>query len=57
MSEGPEITPARLREVVDLLLAHAERAGGSITLERELFWDLPPEQRYDLEPTEHTVGR
>jgi len=58
MGEGPEIPLARLREVAELLLAHAERAGSSVSLDRELFWDLRPDQRYDLdhEPAEHTVG-
>ena len=58
MGEGPEIPLARLREAVELLLAHAERAGDPVTLDRELFWELTPEQRYDLarEPAEHTVG-
>jgi hypothetical protein len=58
MGEGPEIPLARLREVADLLLAHAERAGGSVTLDRELFWELLPDQRHDVdrEPAEHTVG-
>jgi hypothetical protein len=59
MGEGPEIPLARLREVTELLLAHAERAGDSVTLDRELFRELTPEQRYDLDhaPTEHTVGQ
>jgi hypothetical protein len=59
MGEGPEIPLARLREAAELLLAHAERAGGSVTLDHELFWELTPQQRYDLarEPAEHTVGR
>ena len=59
MGEGPEIPLARLREVTGLLLAHAERAGSSVTLEHDLFWELLPEQRHDLghEPAEHTVGR
>ena len=59
MGEGPEIPLSRLREVTDLLLAQAERAGDSVTLERDLFWELLPEQRYDLghEPAEHTIGQ
>jgi hypothetical protein len=59
MSEGPEIPLDRLREVAELLLAHVAREGGSVTLDRELFWELTPEQRYDLDhvPTEHTVGQ
>ncbi|KDN20474.1 hypothetical protein [Amycolatopsis rifamycinica] len=59
MGEGPEIPLARLREVTELLLAHAERDGGSVTLDHDLFWELLPEQRHELghAPTEHTVGR
>ncbi|MDT8912040.1 hypothetical protein [Amycolatopsis sp. PS_44_ISF1] len=59
MSDGPEIPLARLREVALLLLAHVAREGGSVTLDHELFWELTPKQRYDLdhEPTEHTVGQ
>jgi hypothetical protein len=58
MGEGPEIPLARLREVTELLLAHLERAGASVALEHDLFWELPPEQRHDLghEPAEHTLG-
>ncbi|MEU5265592.1 hypothetical protein [Amycolatopsis sp. NPDC021455] len=44
MSEGTEIPLDRLREVAELLLAHVERSGGSVTLERDLFWELTPEQ-------------
>jgi hypothetical protein len=59
MGDGPEVPLAELREVIELLLAHAERAGGSVTLEHDLFWELPPERRHDFgqEPAEHTVGR
>ncbi|MEV6830100.1 hypothetical protein [Amycolatopsis sp. NPDC051102] len=58
MSEGPEVPLARLREVTELLLAHAERAGASVTLEHDLFWEVPPEQRHDPghEPTGLTLG-
>ncbi|WP_290056807.1 hypothetical protein [Amycolatopsis solani] len=59
MSAGPEIPLARLREVTELLLAHVARGGDSVTLDHDLFWELLPEQRYDLghEPDEHTVGQ
>ncbi|MBE1500487.1 hypothetical protein H4696_007587 [Amycolatopsis lexingtonensis] len=59
MGEGPEIPLSRLREVTELLLAQAERAGGSVALRHDLFWELTPGQRYDLdrEPSEHTIGQ
>ncbi|GLZ42887.1 hypothetical protein [Actinokineospora sp. NBRC 105648] len=56
MSQGVDIPVADLRRVLDLLLANAPQ---SVPLDRDYFWEVPPDARYDptRTPVELTVGQ
>ncbi len=60
MTDELDIQVEELRAVCHRLLAHLEQvAGGTLTLEKEHFWAISPEQLYDVqqEPVELSIGQ
>ncbi|MEO6086701.1 MAG: hypothetical protein ABIQ18_26665 [Umezawaea sp.] len=54
-----EIPLADVRRACELLIAHVERHGGSVTVEHDYFWSVPLESAYDVdaEPADLTIGQ
>ncbi|HLV24710.1 MAG TPA: hypothetical protein VKZ41_00210 [Gemmatimonadales bacterium] len=54
------ISTDELRRATDVLLRHLEQSGhGAIEIEKDFYWSVSPDERYDLEkqPTELGVGQ
>jgi hypothetical protein len=59
MTQGIEVSLHELRRACDLLIAHVERLGGTVSVEHDFYWDVPAESLYDVdvEPVELTIGQ
>lgn len=61
MSEPVVRVPVdQLRRVFELLVAHAEKSGGTeLSVSKDYFWSIPVPGRYDVhtEPLEFTIGQ
>lgn len=55
-----QIATSELRQAVTRLLDHLDCAGQAVlTLDKDYYWSVPPDQRYDphKRPTELTLGQ
>lgn len=55
-----QITTDEIRGITERLLAHLDESGnGSISVEWDYYWNVPPEQRYDpyRQPDQLTIGQ
>ncbi len=60
MDRQVQISVEVLRRAADLLLSHLEDVEGPVvSLDRDMFWVIPAEQRNNVyvEPTDFTVGQ
>jgi hypothetical protein len=60
MDQQIQIPVELLRRAADLLLTHLQGVEGPVvTLDKDLFWAIPAEQRNNVyaEPTDFTVGQ
>ncbi|MFE4517883.1 hypothetical protein ACFRMQ_27255 [Kitasatospora sp. NPDC056783] len=62
MTDEPlSVSPAELRRSFDVLMCRVEAAtaGGAVTLDKDYFWSVPPDERYDVtrKPGELTIGQ
>ena len=55
-----EVSVLKLRTITDKLIFHLESLGlESITIEEDFYWNLPPEEKYDVlkDPDNIDIGQ
>jgi len=58
--ERPVVTVEHLQRVAAILLRHLEEVSGpEIAFDKDLYWSIPPEQRFNpcAQPSEFTIGQ